>query len=334
MAAALGSGSRRLPNSAAFSLALSDYHTGSHHREVNQTRHPGNGASRTYRRRTPGGLRALPHHMALPLGGRASEADRTGARQVLENPALLGRPLQKGRHPDLCSKAPLRPRQASHERGVESSRRSPVAARATATSLLHPPAGLWEAQSRGCPCRATTRYSRWRAPSTRRWRRFRGRARRPTSRSTTSWSASRPQGRTRSGRQTTNTSRSGSLTGRTRRKKPWLTAILDDHSRAICGYYLGFEAPSSQRTALALRQAIWRKGEPDWPVCGIRWFIARAQSVEGVEGFLRHHTIRVRGYIHHNATTTPWRLTAFGGGSRGSVTSKNRLDTVHRHRRR
>lgn len=58
--------------------------------------------------------------------------------------------------------------------------------------------------------------------------------------------------------------------GKTRKtKKPWLTAILDDHSRAICGYYLGFEAPSSQRTALALRQAIWRKGEPGWPVCGI-----------------------------------------------------------------
>lgn len=57
--------------------------------------------------------------------------------------------------------------------------------------------------------------------------------------------------------------------GKGKVKKPWLTAILDDHSRAVCGYYLGFEAPSSQRTALALRQAIWRKGEPDWPVCGI-----------------------------------------------------------------
>lgn len=57
--------------------------------------------------------------------------------------------------------------------------------------------------------------------------------------------------------------------GKRRPKKAWLTAILDDHSRAICGYYLGFEAPSSQRTALALRQAIWRKGKPQWPVCGI-----------------------------------------------------------------
>lgn len=53
------------------------------------------------------------------------------------------------------------------------------------------------------------------------------------------------------------------------RKKPWLTAILDDYSRAVPGYYLGFEAPSSSRTALALRQAIWRKADPRWRVCGI-----------------------------------------------------------------
>lgn len=57
--------------------------------------------------------------------------------------------------------------------------------------------------------------------------------------------------------------------GKGKPKKPWLTVIEDDYSRAICGYYLGFDAPSSQRTALALRQAIWRKVEPAWPICGI-----------------------------------------------------------------
>ena len=51
--------------------------------------------------------------------------------------------------------------------------------------------------------------------------------------------------------------------------KPWLTVVLDDYSRAVAGYYLGFEAPSTLRTALALRQAIWRKAEPEWTVCGI-----------------------------------------------------------------
>lgn len=51
--------------------------------------------------------------------------------------------------------------------------------------------------------------------------------------------------------------------------KPWLTAIVDDYSRAIPGYYLGFEPPSSIRIALALRQAIWRKEDSTWAICGI-----------------------------------------------------------------
>ena len=51
--------------------------------------------------------------------------------------------------------------------------------------------------------------------------------------------------------------------------RPWLTIVIDDYSRAIAGYYLGFDPPSSLRTALALRQGIWRKGHPHWQICGI-----------------------------------------------------------------
>jgi putative transposase len=51
--------------------------------------------------------------------------------------------------------------------------------------------------------------------------------------------------------------------------KPWLTIVIDDYSRAVAGYYLGFEAPSSLRTSLALRQGIWRKVIPHWQICGI-----------------------------------------------------------------
>lgn len=51
--------------------------------------------------------------------------------------------------------------------------------------------------------------------------------------------------------------------------RPWLSAILDDHSRAIAGYFLGFAAPCALQTALVLRQAIWRKDDPRWHVCGI-----------------------------------------------------------------
>jgi putative transposase len=51
--------------------------------------------------------------------------------------------------------------------------------------------------------------------------------------------------------------------------RPWLTVIEDDYSRAVAGYAVNLGAPSAIQTALALRQAIWRKSEPGWHVCGI-----------------------------------------------------------------
>jgi len=51
--------------------------------------------------------------------------------------------------------------------------------------------------------------------------------------------------------------------------KPVLTAVIDDYSRAIMGYYLDLDPPSAQRTAISLRQAIWHKDNPKWLVCGI-----------------------------------------------------------------
>jgi putative transposase len=47
-------------------------------------------------------------------------------------------------------------------------------------------------------------------------------------------------------------------------RRPWLTIILDDYSRAVAGYMLSFARPSAIQTALALRQAIWRKPQPGW----------------------------------------------------------------------
>lgn len=51
--------------------------------------------------------------------------------------------------------------------------------------------------------------------------------------------------------------------------KPVLTAVVDDYSRAIMGYYLDLDPPSAQRTAITLRQAIWKKENQKWLVCGI-----------------------------------------------------------------
>ncbi len=50
--------------------------------------------------------------------------------------------------------------------------------------------------------------------------------------------------------------------------KPWLTIVLDDYSRAVAGYFLSFDSPSTLHTSLALRQAIWRKDDPRWHICG------------------------------------------------------------------
>lgn len=45
--------------------------------------------------------------------------------------------------------------------------------------------------------------------------------------------------------------------------------MIDDHSRAVAGYFLSFDEPSALHTSLALRQAIWRKEDPRWIICGI-----------------------------------------------------------------
>jgi putative transposase len=51
--------------------------------------------------------------------------------------------------------------------------------------------------------------------------------------------------------------------------RPWLTVIEDDYSRCIAGYFLTFSHPNALNTALTLRQAIWRKTDPRWRICGI-----------------------------------------------------------------
>lgn len=51
--------------------------------------------------------------------------------------------------------------------------------------------------------------------------------------------------------------------------RPWLTVILDDYSRAVAAYRLSLSVPTALTTALALRDAIGRKSDPRWHVCGI-----------------------------------------------------------------
>jgi len=59
------------------------------------------------------------------------------------------------------------------------------------------------------------------------------------------------------------------LDERSQPARPWLTIILDDFSRGVPGYFLGFANPTALQTALTLHQAIWRKDDPRWRLCGI-----------------------------------------------------------------
>ena len=76
--------------------------------------------------------------------------------------------------------------------------------------------------------------------------------------------------------------------------RPWLTTILDDCSRAICGYTVFLGAPSAMNTALALRQAIWHKSDPAWPMCGLPDVL----YVDHGSDFISHHLTRTAVDLH------------------------------------
>ncbi len=76
--------------------------------------------------------------------------------------------------------------------------------------------------------------------------------------------------------------------------RPWLTTVLDDHSRAIAGYMVFLGAPSALNTCLALRQAIWRKPHIGWPVCGIPDML----YVDHGSDFTSRHLDQVAASLH------------------------------------
>lgn len=76
--------------------------------------------------------------------------------------------------------------------------------------------------------------------------------------------------------------------------RPWLTVILDDYSRAVCGYMVFLGAPSAMNTALALRHGIWPKAEADWPMCGIPDVL----YVDHGTDFTSHHLAQTAKDLH------------------------------------
>jgi putative transposase len=77
-------------------------------------------------------------------------------------------------------------------------------------------------------------------------------------------------------------------------ERPWLTVVLDDHSRGVAGYSLSVTGPSALHTSLALRQAIWRKAEPGWDLCGI----PEVLYVDHGSDFTSHHLDQVAADLH------------------------------------
>jgi transposase InsO family protein len=90
--------------------------------------------------------------------------------------------------------------------------------------------------------------------------------------------------------------------------RPWLTVIEDDHSRAIAGYAVNLDAPSALQTALALRQAIWRKSEPGWHICGISSTSASPPSPSSCPPRPHARTLHHPGRARHGHDCGPtWR---------------------------
>jgi putative transposase len=87
--------------------------------------------------------------------------------------------------------------------------------------------------------------------------------------------------------------------------RPWLTVILDDYSRAVAGYFLTFDAPSALQTSLALRQAIWRKDEPRWQICGIPQILYTDGGSDFTSQHLEHVCVDLHMRLTHSIPGQP-----------------------------
>lgn len=86
--------------------------------------------------------------------------------------------------------------------------------------------------------------------------------------------------------------------------RPWLTTVIDSYSRALMGINLGFDAPSSQVVALALRHAILPKAyhpeyglHSDWICYGKPEYL----FTDGGKDFRSNHLMEIGsqlGFVH------------------------------------
>ncbi|WP_235367244.1 DDE-type integrase/transposase/recombinase [Rhodococcus sp. Chr-9] len=87
--------------------------------------------------------------------------------------------------------------------------------------------------------------------------------------------------------------------------RPWLTVVLDDHSRAVPGYSITLGAPSTLGTSLALRQAIWTKADPSWPMCGIPEILYADHGSDFISDHLRQVAADLKITLIHSTVARP-----------------------------
>ncbi|WP_427118090.1 DDE-type integrase/transposase/recombinase [Pseudarthrobacter scleromae] len=87
--------------------------------------------------------------------------------------------------------------------------------------------------------------------------------------------------------------------------RPWLTTVMDDYSRALCGYTVFTGAPSALNTALALRQAIWRKSDPSWAMCGLPDILHVDHGSDFTSHHLEHTAIELHIRVIHSTIARP-----------------------------
>ena len=87
--------------------------------------------------------------------------------------------------------------------------------------------------------------------------------------------------------------------------RPWLTVVLDDHSRAVPGYTVAVGAPSALNTSLALRQAIWTKADPAWPMCGLPDVLYADHGSDFISEHLSQVAVGCKFQIVHSTVGRP-----------------------------
>lgn len=87
--------------------------------------------------------------------------------------------------------------------------------------------------------------------------------------------------------------------------RPWLTTVIDDHSRVVAGYMAFLGTPSALNTSLALRQAIWRKADPAWAVCGIPDALYVDHGSDFTSAHLEQVAADLRIRLIHSAVARP-----------------------------